>query len=247
MPSVYLSPSTQEYNKYYDGDGNEEFYMNQVVDFMEPYLTSSGITYNRNDPGMTAGQSASQSNEQNYGLHLAVHSNAAGVGNSGNVKGADVYYYTGSVQGKRAANIIAENFKKIYPEPSKVQVIPNSSFVELRRTKAPAVLIEVAYHDNPEDAEWIRSNLQEIGENLSESVAEFFDVPFDDQPVETQAVVNTHGARLNLRATPSLQGEIIGKIPDRSYVIVKNYDGDWAQVEYDSKNGYAYSRYLSIT
>ena len=35
MPSIYLSPSTQEYNPYYGG-GNEEYYMNLVADAMEP-------------------------------------------------------------------------------------------------------------------------------------------------------------------------------------------------------------------
>ena len=44
MPNVFLSPSTQEWNPYVNG-GNEEFYMNQIADRMEPYLRSSGISY----------------------------------------------------------------------------------------------------------------------------------------------------------------------------------------------------------
>ena len=31
---------------------------------------------------------------------------------------------------------------------------------EVRRTKAPAVLIEFAYHDNEEDANWIKANIE---------------------------------------------------------------------------------------
>ena len=49
MPTLFLSPSTQEYNPYIDG-GNEEYYMNLIADAMEPYLTASGIEYVRNDP-----------------------------------------------------------------------------------------------------------------------------------------------------------------------------------------------------
>ena len=37
MPSIYLSPSTQQYNEYVNG-GSEEYYMNLVADAMEPYL-----------------------------------------------------------------------------------------------------------------------------------------------------------------------------------------------------------------
>ena len=52
MPSIYLSPSTQEGNPYIIG-GNEEQYMNLVADAMEPYLRASGITFTRNSPDMT--------------------------------------------------------------------------------------------------------------------------------------------------------------------------------------------------
>ena len=48
MPMLFLSPSTQEYNLYYDGSGSEEYYMNLIADYMEPYLTASGITFTRN-------------------------------------------------------------------------------------------------------------------------------------------------------------------------------------------------------
>ena len=49
MPVIFLSPSTQEWNKYAT-EGNEELYMNLLADKMEPYLRSSGIGYVRNDP-----------------------------------------------------------------------------------------------------------------------------------------------------------------------------------------------------
>ena len=49
---------------------------------------------------------------------------------------------------------------------------------ELRRTKAPAVLVEVAYHDNEEDAEWIINNIDQIAENLALSTADILGVPF---------------------------------------------------------------------
>lgn len=48
MPTIYLSPSTQEYNIFYDGEGSEEYYMNLIADAMEPYLVSSGIEFVRN-------------------------------------------------------------------------------------------------------------------------------------------------------------------------------------------------------
>lgn len=177
MPSVFLSPSTQEFNSYVDG-GNEEYYMNLIADAMIPYLMASGITVARNDPNESLRQAINLSNSGNYDLHLALHSNAAPPNLAGQLLGTDVYYYATSQRGAEAANIIADNFKKIYPNPTLVKAVSTTSLAELRMTKAPAVLVEIAYHDNPQDAQWIRDNIDRIARNLSMSVAEFLNVPF---------------------------------------------------------------------
>ena len=56
MPSLFLSPSVQEFNPYVNGLGTEEYYMNLVADAMEPYLIASGITFARNNPNDTLRQ-----------------------------------------------------------------------------------------------------------------------------------------------------------------------------------------------
>jgi N-acetylmuramoyl-L-alanine amidase len=61
-----------------------------------------------------------------------------------------------------------------------VKTVASSSLAELKRTKAPAVLIETAYHDNLADAEWIQENIGVIGRNLAMSIAQFLGVPFVD-------------------------------------------------------------------
>lgn len=179
MPSIYLSPSLQEFNEYASG-GTEEEYMNAVADAMEPYLTASDIRFTRNSPEMTLSQAIDQSNAGMYDLHLALHSNAAPPSLAGKLRGVDVYYFTPSRWGKAAAEIIAENYKTIYPLPESVRAVPTTSLAELRRTKAPAVLIETAYHDNLEDEAWIKANIDEIARNLVLSLTEYFGIPFVD-------------------------------------------------------------------
>ena len=112
MATIYLSPSLQPYNSYVGG-GNEQEYMNLVADAMEPYLRTNGIAFTRNRIGMTLGEVIRDSNKGDYDLHLAIHSNAAPESLSGQLQGTDVYYYPYSSRGKRAATLIAENFKKI--------------------------------------------------------------------------------------------------------------------------------------
>lgn len=246
MPSIYLSPSVQEFNLFYDNSGSEEYYMNLIADYMEPYLIASGIDFTRNTPSMTLAQVINQSNAGNYDLHLALHSNASGPGNEGKQQGTDVYYYQTSTNGKRAAEITAENFKDIYPYPQKVKTVPNTTFAELKRTTAPAILIEIAYHDNPEDAEWIKNNLQLIAKTLVISVCEYLGVPFSEPTGITAGTVTTAGSRLNMRDKPSFDGAIIDKIPNGTVLTVVGENGAWYSVQYNGKDGYAYKQYITV-
>lgn len=177
MPTVYLSPSLQEFNPFLGG-GSEEYYMNLIADAMEPYLSASGISFNRNSPSMTLSQAIADSNNSGSELHLAIHSNASPPSSAGQNTGADIYYYPTSTNGRRFADIIKNNYQSTYYNPSNIDIIPTTSLAEVRRTNAPAVLIEVAFHDNPTDAQWIRDNIDNIARSLSESVAEYFGVPF---------------------------------------------------------------------
>ncbi len=179
MPKIFLSPSTQEFNQYING-GNEEEYMNLVADAMEPYLKANGIQFVRNDPSRPTAYAIMQSNEGKYDLHVALHSNASPPDLSGKLTGTDVYYAPGSMGGKRFADIVVKNFKNIYYDPAKVKALPTTTLGEVTKTKAPAALIEIAYHDNKKDADWIKNNIQPIAKNISQSIVEYFGKPFKD-------------------------------------------------------------------
>ena len=220
--------------------------MNLIADAMEPYLLSSGIAFTRNDPEQTLSQVIAQSNAGDYDLHLALHSNAAGAANSGQVRGTDVYYYTNSTEGKQAADIIAENFKNIYPDPSRVRTLATSSLAEVVRTRAPSVLLETAYHDNVEDAEWIRDNINAIARNLVQSLTQYFGIPFVEAQPAREGRVDTVRGDLNLRSRPSMDASIITTIPDGSAVTIYGELPDWYVVNYLGNIGYASRRYIQV-
>lgn len=177
MPRVYLSPSLQEYNLYVNG-GTEEEITNLIADAMEPYLLASGIEFTRNRPEMSLGEAIAASNEGNYDLHFAIHSNAAPESLAGKLQGVDAYYFYNSPYGREMADIVTENMKPVYPDGEKVQSVATATLRELRRTNAPAVLVEVGYHDNIEDAQWIKENIDQIAKALAKSIADYFGVPF---------------------------------------------------------------------
>ena len=240
MPNIYLSPSTQEFNPY-AGGGNEEQYMNLIADAMEPYLAASGISFTRNTPDMTAASSITASNSGNYDLHLALHSNASATGTA---RGIDAYYSPASERGKRLAEIIARNLQLIYPLPNSSRIVPTTSLGEVTRTRAPSVLVEIGYHDNPEDAQWIRNNVNAIAENLVLSLTEYFGIPFNyPQPIYV-ANVATRGSNLNVRYTPSATSPIVGRIPNGSEVTVYANLPNWSLVGYNQTIGYVRSDFL---
>lgn len=179
MPMLYLSPSTQQYNLYVTDGKSEEYYMNLIADAMEPYLYASGISFKRNNPEGTASDAINDSNADTYGLHLALHSNASPDDEYGENRGMDIFYYPTSTKGKIAAELIADDMRMIYPDPNDIQIIPTTQLGELRRTKAPAVLVEYAYHDNVEDARWITDNIDKIARYTVMAVCMYFGIPFN--------------------------------------------------------------------
>ena len=210
MPIIYLSPSTQE-NNYYVTGGTEEQWMNRLADAMEPYLTASGIRYVRNTPEMTAASSIRASNSGNYDLHVALHSNAAPEGQYGSARGIIVFYYPGSSNGQRAALIMADNLKNIYPLPNSVRAEASTAIGEVRRVRAPSVFLEIGYHDNPDDATWVTNNLDPIAQNLVLSLTEYFGLPFLRPRPARQAVVDVSWGTLNIRDRPNTSAPVDGQ------------------------------------
>ena len=245
MPRIYLSPSTQEGNMYVIG-GSEEYYMNLIADAMIPYLLSSGIQYTRNSPGMTASQAIAQSNSGNYDLHLALHSNAAPEGQYGTYTGVDVYYSPISTRGRRAADIFVRNLKSIYPNPSKVRAITTTTIGEVTQTRAPAVFLELGYHDNVGDANWVADNIERMARNLVLSLTEYFGIPFVEPMTPRMGTVSLNSGTLNLRSRPSRTSRIITSIPNGAVLTVVGQWQDWYVVNYRGLVGYVASRYVRL-
>lgn len=226
--------------------GSEEYYMNLIADAMIPYLQSSGIQYTRNDPSMSAADAIAQSNRGNYDLHLALHSNAAPEGQYGTYSGVDVYYSPISTRGRRAAQIFVRNLKSIYPNPAKVRALTTTTIGEVTQTRAPAVFLELGYHDNTQDASWVSNNINRIAANLVLSLTEYFGIPFIEPMPVQRGVVNLTSGTLNLRARPSRTARIIGSIPNGATLSVLGQWQGWYVVNYRGTVGYVAAEYVNI-
>ena len=244
MPIIFLSPSTQDWNQYVTGSGSEEYHMNQIADALEPYLLANGIRWSRNDPAGTAGSAIRQAHSGYYDLYLALHSNAAPEGRYGSERGIIVFYYPTSSEGKRAAELIVQELKVIYPLPDKVTTRSTTTLGEVRLSRAPAVLAEIGYHDNVSDARWIETHTDDIAQQLGRAVTEFFGLPFA-YPTEPQnGTVRVSFGTLNLRERPDSSAPIIANMPNGAEVTVYGEWQGWYTVHYGDLIGYAASAFI---
>lgn len=221
--------------------------MNRIADAMEPYLRANTIRFTRNTPEMTAASSIAQAARGSYDFYLALHSNASGDGSSeGRQRGIIAFYYPTSTNGRRAADIFVENLKEIYPLPALVTARATTALGEVRQPKMPAVLLEIGYHDNSADALWIQENVQNIAENLSRSMTEYFALPFIYPMTPRTGTVVTEESALNVRAYPSLSGQVVGSVPREAQLTVYGrYDG-WYSIGYGNLAGYVRSDYVRV-
>ena len=169
---------------YVTGSGSEEYNMNLLADALVPYLLSNGIQYKRNQPDMTAGSSVRDANTGYYDLYLALHSNASPEGRYGENRGIIAFYYPGSTQGQRAAELIVEELRDIYPLPNQVTTRSTTTLGEVRLPNAPAVLVEIGYHDNYADAVWLEGHWDAIYLSHGPGDGDGFSQLWDAEPAE---------------------------------------------------------------
>lgn len=226
--------------------GSEEEWMNRLADAMVPYLDASGIQYSRNTPDMTAASSIRASNAGNYDLHLALHSNASAPSNYGKTRGIIVFYYPGSSRGKRAADLMATNLKSVYPLPNRVRSEATTSIGEVRQPRAPSVFIELGYHDNEDDAAWIKNHLDEAARAIVLALTEYFGIPFLTPVPPRQGVVDVDWGYLNIRARPSTSAPVIARAYDGARLTILNQWQGWYLVSFDGAVSYANSDFVTL-
>ncbi len=246
MPLVFLNPSMQQKNEYLGG-GDEQYYMNRIVDEMEPYLRTNGIQFVRCRPGASLGQAIRESNAGYYDLHLTLHSNVSPENLAGRLMGADIFYFTYGARGKRAAEIIAENYKKIYPDPILVKAVPTNRMAEVTKTNAPAALVETAYHDNSSDVEWLKNSIDTIAVNLVESLTLYFNIPFISKPMlALHGKVDKDGGSLGIHTQPDVNSSVITQVPNGSPVAILGLWHNWYVLDYKGNVGYVNSMHILI-
>lgn len=174
--SIYLSPSTQENNIGIKCYGTEEYRTNLIADMVQKVLEENSITVYRNKPEWSLKKVVEDSNNKKPDIHLALHTNAS----NGTSRGCEVFCHRFGGKGHELAKIIYSKLEGITPTNDR-GIKEGFNFYgtgkhmyELANTKAPAVLVEIAFHDNQEDAMWIINNMEDISVAISKAILEYW-------------------------------------------------------------------------
>ena len=176
---IYLSPSLQEHNVGVGNFGTEEKRMNEIADVVELELIRHGQTVFRNKESFTLQEAVADSNKKNAKIHVAIHSNAGGAGKA---RGCEVFCHKFGFEGEKLAKSIYSNLSAITPSADRGVKEGQNYFgkgkplYETAKTTAVAVLIEVAFHDSPEDAKWIVGNIKPIGLAIAKGILSYLKV-----------------------------------------------------------------------
>jgi N-acetylmuramoyl-L-alanine amidase len=189
---VYLSPSTQENNIGSLTYGTEEYRMNQLCDIVEAYLKMDGYTIFRNKSGMTLHEVVADSDNKKPDAHVAIHSNA----NNKKARGSMVICHRFGCEGEKLARAISEELIPLTPTDD-FGVVEGYKFLEGGKplfetayTNAPAAIVEVAFHDNPDDAAWIMNNMVPLAKAIVAGINKFFGINKIDYEQKFKGLVN---------------------------------------------------------
>lgn len=186
MPRIYISPSSQERNHGIAPFTVEETEMNKIADILIPLLDKDGrFVTKRNSPSWDVSQMASDSNSFKADIHLAIHSNAGGG------VGTEVYAYGPGTNSERFAKALYNQVAPLSPGKDRGVKFNKGLYEVGDHVKATAALIELGFHDNAADAQWLATNSQQIAEALYKGICDYFGIAYcGPQVVEIKGVVD---------------------------------------------------------
>lgn len=191
MTKVFLSPSDQDNNPV-SGGGTEQDYAVTRSLAAAQVLLDHGVEVRVSQFGTgddSAGFLASIAEGNAWGpdLYVADHTNATGV--PGAVRsGIQVFAYMPDPASVALAHAIGKRLQPFIPG-TPYRVMDGGHLGEVTSTSCPAVLIEAGYHDNPSDAQTIRTRTVDMGRAIGAGILDYLGIA-TTQEEDTMATID---------------------------------------------------------
>ena len=200
---IYISPSSQPANTYAVGDTNEQEQCRRIGAALEKALSRCGFDARAGLDG-TMYTRVAASNDFGADLHLPIHTNAF----DGNVSGLRIMVYKKGGEAEAVAKAIMAALAPITPGASD-GISAQPQLYEIGSSKALCIYIEVGFHDNPEEAQWIIDHTQDIAEAICKGLCSHYGLEFKEEEKTIYRV--QVGAFLEKRNALRLRDDLISK------------------------------------
>ena len=160
---IYFSPSDQTRNIYAVGNTTEAEQCRKIALAAVEAAKRCGFEAKTNvtfggDAGMR--RRVAEGNAWGADAHIPIHTNAF----NGQVKGTRMFCYDTSGEGYQICRAILARLAPITPGES--DNISKHHFYEVTAAAAPTAYLEVGFHDNREEAQWIIDHTRDIAEAI---------------------------------------------------------------------------------
>lgn len=210
MKKIFLSPSNQTGNKYAWGDTNEAAQCGKMAQAAQKALQRCGFE-TKTMHWETMQEKCKASDSWGADLHLPIHTNAF----DGKVTGTRIMVSEKKGASYEAAKAIYNQLAPVTPGWSE-NISTYPGLYELKTPKAPAVYIEVDFHDNEEVAKWLTENSEAIGEAICKGICQYFGVAYI--PPETGKLYRVQVGAFAVRENADAMVEYLEKVGVSAFV-----------------------------
>lgn len=181
---IYLSPSSQDANAYAVGGTNEAEQCRKIAKALAEDLKRCGFEVKAGLTG-TMYTRVAESNAWGADAHIPIHTNAC----DGKVAGFRGFYYNKSSDGYPLVDAIMDAVAPITPGTSDgVSAYP--SLYEMKASDASCAYLELGFHDNKEEAQYIINHTDDLAEAICKGICNHYKVKY------VAPVVDTSGKKL---------------------------------------------------
>lgn len=169
---IAVSPSDQYGNRYAYGGTNEGYQMHLVAEKLLEHLLRCGMDVVYLPSGYLRDR-VNKANAERVDGYVALHSNAF----DGTVQGLRVHCYP-SDKSQKLGKCVMDTLDEVYDGFTKSKIVLSNMLYELKYPAAPAILPEIGFHDNSDDAKWIVENVDQIAEALAKGICAYFQIKY---------------------------------------------------------------------
>lgn len=169
---IFLSPERRPapHGKYaVKSDIYEHDVCNEYAEILKPILEHNGFNVYIAPKPWTMAQRVKYANDNRFNYYMAIHTNAGGG------TGTECLYYN-HPDSERANQLVYNELVKLYP--SKRGIKDYSNFYENNQTNMVSCYPEIAFHDNPKDAQFLLNNKPAIAEALAKGICAYYGVAY---------------------------------------------------------------------